>query len=154
MKKAVKWLALTGICCIGAGFLLTLVLFFGFHDEIMQHVDELSINADDFEEYFHENEERRYRGADVQNYFPEKVPVAVNGICGIREYHNDCEYRDSCEYYRNGECQNGCDYYNSGECPNDCEYYGNGRYHDGTKNHNNHNGYRQEKKQHNGHNMI
>lgn len=52
MKKFWKATLIPGVVCILAGLILSAILTFGFHDELLEHADEFSINEDNFFEYF------------------------------------------------------------------------------------------------------
>lgn len=52
MKKFWKATLIPGVICILAGLVLSAILTFGFHEELLEHADEFSINEDNFFEYF------------------------------------------------------------------------------------------------------
>ena len=52
MKKFWLTTAITGIGCILAGLVLSVILVFGYADELKEYADEFSINADNYFEFF------------------------------------------------------------------------------------------------------
>ena len=52
MKKFWSTTAITGIVCILTGLFLSVILFFGYSDELMEYADEFSINAENYFEFF------------------------------------------------------------------------------------------------------
>lgn len=52
MKNFWKLTLIPGLCCLLAGVVLAVILAVGFADELMEHRGELSINEDNFWEYF------------------------------------------------------------------------------------------------------
>lgn len=76
MKKFWKATLIPGLCCILAGVILAAILALGFADELMKYRDELSINGDNFWEYFEVDEYRsitregnRYNKSDTKESY-------------------------------------------------------------------------------------
>lgn len=89
MKKFWKLTLVPGICCIIAGLILAAILTTGFSEELMAHVDEFSINEDNFLEYFENDkflnitrEGTRYTKSDTRESYHFKVPEGekISGV--------------------------------------------------------------------------
>jgi len=81
MKKFWKATLIPGVICLMAGLILSAILTFGFHDELVEHADEFSINEDNFFELFENNmfvsvtrEGTRYDKSDTNESYYYEVP--------------------------------------------------------------------------------
>ena len=81
MKKFWKATLIPGVICILAGLVLSAILTWGFHDELVEHADEFSINEDNFFEFFENDrfvnvtrEGTRYDKSDTKESYYYAVP--------------------------------------------------------------------------------
>lgn len=105
MKNFWKATLIPGLCCILAGAVLAAILALGFGDELMEHREELSINEDNYFEFFENNifvsitrEGTRYDKGETNASYYFAVPEGetVNGI--------DFEFAVGEVEVRTGEC--------------------------------------------------
>lgn len=89
MKKFWKITLLSGLCCILAGLVLSVILTVGFADELLKHRDEFSINKENFFEYFENDifvsvtrDGTRYDKSDTKESYHFAVPEGET-ITGI-----------------------------------------------------------------------
>ncbi|MBR6643661.1 MAG: DUF4097 family beta strand repeat protein [Lachnospiraceae bacterium] len=89
MKKFWKATLIPGIFCILAGIVLAAILALGFSDDLLKHVDEFSINENNFWEYFTNDkflsitrEGTRYNKSDTRASYHFAVPEGetISGI--------------------------------------------------------------------------
>ncbi len=89
MKKFWKATLIPGLFCVLAGLVLSAILLLGFHEELVEHADEFSINEDNFFEYFENDkfisvtrEGTHYGKSDTKESYYFRVPEeeTITGI--------------------------------------------------------------------------
>lgn len=89
MKNFWKATLIPGLCCILAGLVLGVILVLGFSEELQAHVDDFSINGDNFWEFFEVDEYKSLtrtgkhydkKDTDASYHFAVPQGETVNGL--------------------------------------------------------------------------